>query len=255
MNISGSTLATAMALPGFLAVLLVYVSKRRMFIPSLAVNLLLGGFASFLFAFAIGRLVSPVVTAVAGSPESVRAAFANALLDAALPEELARLVTALSAIAMFHRVGKQDVILTCGMIGLGFALFENVLYSLTATSGAEILIGRAIPTISHAAVALIMGALLARAVSNGGQYRLRPLLLALSVPLLLHTLYDSGAFLFEIIELPDLPEDPAFVELRPLLVPLGTMLLTFGVGLVELFWGGRILIGLRKSSRHPEGPE
>ncbi|WP_442511333.1 PrsW family glutamic-type intramembrane protease [Novipirellula sp. SH528] len=210
--------------------------------------LIFSGFASFVLALVLSRILMPVEAFAAGDPGSVRTGLASAFLGAALPEELARIMVSICTIAAVRNVAGREVVVTCGMIGLGFALFENMLYALTTASGVELIVERAAPTVSHGATALIMGAFLERAISSGRRRRIGLFLLTLAVPCLLHGLYDFGAFVLEVCEFPDIPDEPNLADLKPLVAILAPMLLISSVGLVELIWGGRIVYGLRKQA-------
>jgi RsiW-degrading membrane proteinase PrsW (M82 family) len=248
LNVIPSAIAMSLVAPVVMAVLLICLSKRGGMIWALAAVFVVGGFISFLLAMALNRLVAPVEEHFAGAPGSIRAGLASSFLSAALSEELARLLTCIGTIAVLRHWIGREVIVTCGAIGLGFAMFENMLYSLTANTGVEILIGRTVPTISHGATALIMGSFLARAASGDGKIRIGPFVLALTAPLLLHGLYDFGSFLLEVTEFPVLPDNPSSADYKLLIAPLAIMFFVTVLGLVELGWSGRIVYQLRRTS-------
>lgn len=248
MNINAVSLVSSTVVPVFLGVLLIWVARRGQASLPFAMIFVLGGLVSFVFALAVSRLLTPVEALTGGAPASVRANLASAFLTAALPEELGRMVVSIGSIAIWRRLAERGVALTTAMIGLGFAMFENTLYSLTTAAGTAVIVERTVPTLSHAASALIMGALLQRAISKGRPWRIGLFLLALAVPCLLHGLYDFGAFMIEQSEFPDLPDEPTMADLKPLGPIFATMLMVTLVGLVELIWAGAILYGLRQGS-------
>lgn len=249
MNITAAHLTSSLVVPVLMAVLLIWGTRRGRSTLIFAVAFLAGGFVSFVLALGTSRLLLPLESLVAGVPGSIRAHLASAFLTAALPEELARFVTVNGLIAAARNSARREIVVTCGVVGLGFAMFENMLYSLTSPSAVASMLARVVPTLSHGCSALIMGALLDRAASNGRRLATGLLLLALAVPGLLHGLYDFGAFVLEASEFPDLPDDPGLADLKPLGPILATMLLTTAVGLVELIWSGRIVYDLRHASR------
>lgn len=209
---------------------------------------LAGGFTSFVIAVAASRILMPFESMVVGALRAVPASLATAFLTAAFPEELARIMVSFCSIAAMRNLAGRNVVVTCGMISVGFAMFENMLYSVTTTAGVEIIVERTVPTLSHWATGLIMGSFLERAVLSGRPVRIRLYLLTFAVPCLLHGLYDFGAFVLEASEFPDLPDEPTITDLKPLGAILAPILLLFSVGMVELIWGGRIMFGLRKKS-------
>jgi RsiW-degrading membrane proteinase PrsW (M82 family) len=251
LNVIPSAIAMSAVVPLVMAVLLICLSKRGGMIWAFAATFVVGGFGSFLLAMALNRLVAPVEEYFAGDPGSIRAGLASSFLSAALSEELARLLTCIGTMAVLRRWIGREVIVTCGTIGLGFAMFENMLYSLTANTGVEILIGRTVPTISHGAAALIMGSFLPQADSGGGMIRVWPFVCALTVPLVLHGLYDFGSFLLEVTEFPVLPDSPSAADYKLLIAPMAIMFFVTALGLVELGWSGFIVYQLRRTS--PEG--
>ena len=92
-----------------------------------------------------------------------------------------------------------------------------------------------------------MGSFLNRAYFAGPRRQILLLILAITVPLLLHGCYDFGAFLFEVTEFPELPEKPGFTDLKPLGTVFVTILLVSSVVIIELIWGVRIVWELRKA--------
>lgn len=237
----------SMVMPMIMAALLIYGSKRGGMALSFATTFALGGFASSVLAIGVNRVVMPIETLLAGDPTSIRAGLAGSFLSAAFPKESARLVTSILSMAVLGRFVGREVIVTCGMIGLGFAMFENLLYSLTATTSVEIVIARVIPLMSHGAVALIMSSFLAQAASPARMIHVWRVFLALAVPLLLHGLYGFASFLFEVTEFPVLPEEPSDADWKLLVPPVATMVLVTAVGLVELIWGGCMVYPLRRT--------
>ncbi|APH04575.1 glutamic-type intramembrane protease PrsW [Bacillus weihaiensis] len=75
-------------------------------------------------------------------------------------------------------------------VSLGFATLENILYLFA--NGVEYAIGRAIlPVSSHALFGVIMGYYLGKGKFSQGESRKKWIFLSWSLPILLHSIYDS----------------------------------------------------------------
>lgn len=257
LNISVSSIAASITLPVAMAMLLIWKVRREQSAFRFVVVFIFGGFVSFFLAALLSRSLLPVEALVLGEDESIQsnvseqtmsfsAILVSAFVFAALTEELGRIIAVLGSVFICRRLLDGGVILTSAMVGLGFAMLENIFYSLTMESGVGLLFGRMFPTISHCTSAMIMGSLLEPAVRRGRPLQLRFLLLAFGVPFLLHGLYDTAAFLIEYSEFPELPDEPTLADLKPLVWIFCPIVLVTLVGLVELTWAGIIIYRLAK---------
>jgi RsiW-degrading membrane proteinase PrsW (M82 family) len=245
-------MAVGFALPLLLAIGLVWLSRRRGALPALAALFLLGGLLSFALTSVLNGLLLPLEEAIGGAPDSTQARLASAFLTAALSEELPRLLIALAAALTLRGSAGRDIVLSCAMLGLGFAAYENVLYSLTVPGFVDVLIARLIPSLTHGTTALIMGSFLRWSLAERKWPRVGPLLLALAVPILLHGLYDFGAFVIEATDIPELPDEPTEAQMAVLWWPLTLLLLMLVLNLIELGWATWIVFALRR--RPPSEP-
>ena len=202
MNIDAPNLIVSAVLPASMALCLILIARRQGSMFTLCCVFLLGGLASFVFTHVLNRMLSPLEAIAAGPPGSICAAAASAFITAALSEELARLLTSIATFRVLRNLARVELTFVCAMIGLGFAMFENAICALTLASAAEVVIQRTIPTMSHGAVAMIMGSYLQHAVTADRRTSISAFIPALLIPLILHGLYDFGAFLVEVIEIP-----------------------------------------------------
>ena len=115
----------------------------------------------------------------------------GALFLAGLPEELAKLLIILLTLRIFRSKIRNvyEVILVGAGVGLGFTLFEEFAYG---GGGANLL--RLFCLAAHMVFGILMAGYLAEArydrMTNQGSPALQ-VLLAIAVPMLIHTLYDA----------------------------------------------------------------
>jgi protease PrsW len=133
------------------------------------------------------------------------APFENALLFAAVPEELVK-VSIIAAVALRSRAFDEpmDGVVYGTAVGLGFAAVENLFYVFAAKTAWEfVAIMRAVSSVPlHGAFGAIAGAYIARARFGGalGAHHTTPwrrqrlFLLAWLVPMALHALFDGSLF-------------------------------------------------------------
>lgn len=128
-----------------------------------------------------------VVKAVGASP--LAAGFLDAFFEAAIPEELCKLLV-VWLYASRHREFDEpmDGIVYGAVASLGFATLENVLY--TMSGGMGVAVARALTAVPcHASWGAIMGYYVGQARFGSGK-RTRHWLLAFLIPTVLHGLYD-----------------------------------------------------------------
>lgn len=93
-------------------------------------------------------------------------------------------------------IKRYDGIVFGVSLSLGFASLENVFYLIA--NGLETAIGRALlPVSSHALFGVLMGYYMGRAKVEP-QQRVKHLTLSLFFPIILHSVYDSILFVFDI---------------------------------------------------------
>ena len=252
MNFDAPKLIVSAALPAWMVICVILIGRRQGNWFTLCWVFWLGGLACFVLTHLLNRVLLPLEEIAAGPIGSIRAAAFSAFITAALSEELSRLLTSIGAFCALKRFPRVEMIFVCAMIGLGFALFENALYALTLANAIEVVVQRTIPTMSHGAVALIMGSFLQRADAADRRTAIRSFVLALVVPLILHGLYDFGAFFVEVIEIPDQAGIESSLDTATLGAMLAIMLLGLSVLLVELIWASRIVLAARKNTRRQD---
>ena len=147
-------------------------------------------FLSFIFFLGIGFIVMKAglnTNEMARVPGSILGAF----LLAGLPEELAKLLIILLTLRIFRSKIRNvyEVILVGAAVGLGFTLFEEFAYG---GGGANLL--RLLVIAAHMVFGILMTRHLAQArydrMTNQGSPA-REVLLAILIPVLVHTLYDA----------------------------------------------------------------
>jgi|GEM_PF-6587643 len=246
MTLNGLTAMQAIALPVVLGLMLM-VLLRRTAHPIVAVAaLLFGGWGAMrLTGMLLSRLPSvlPEGQLLASTPAQ---AWESGLLEAAIPEEVAKgIIMAVFILAARRIYGTRTGPLLGGMVGLGFALFENLMYAMTEPGY------RVMAVLSHGSWGIILGWLLQQAMFAA---RLKPLkvLLAFIPTIMLHGLMDALIFLMDVLEVrygADLAAEdiPASALLTALGLVLGSMLISIG----ELAWATVIVWRTRRESgRH-----
>jgi RsiW-degrading membrane proteinase PrsW (M82 family) len=167
-------------------------------------------------------------------------AWLSGFVDAAIPEEIAKGVWILVFLIGWRQYSSRHGALIGGLVGLGFALRENLSYAQTAPEW------RVMAAFSHAAWGVIMGNLLQRAVIDT-PWRFHAILWAFIPPILLHGLLDSSIFLVEAYESKtglNPTQSQATAVLSPVL--FFAMLTTFAVDIFSIAWAIRVIRILRR---------
>ena len=148
---------------------------------------------SFLLFLGIGFLLDKAGFSTQHLPYFIRSVIA-AFISAGLPEEITKFLMILLTLLVFRRKIRNvyEYILIGAAVGFGFTLLEEFLYGSDAGITA---IARLITVASHMVFGIIMARHLGTTRYNKmkgsgsvtGEY-----VLALLVPILLHTLYDAG---------------------------------------------------------------
>ncbi len=148
---------------------------------------------SFLLFLAIGYLLDKAGVSTKQLPAFFRSV-AAAFISAGLPEEITKFLMILLTMLVFRSRIRNvyEYILIGAAVGFGFTLLEEVLYGSGSEMTAAI---RLLTVASHMVFGIIMAKHLGTAKYNKikgsgsvtGEY-----VLALIVPILLHTLYDAG---------------------------------------------------------------
>ena len=148
---------------------------------------------SFPLFLAIGSLLDKAGVSTQQLPPFIRSVVV-AFISAGLPEEIAKFLMIVLTLLIFHSKVRNvyEYILIGAAVGFGFTLLEEFLYG----SDSWILtVTRLLTVASHMVFGIIMAKHLGKAKYNkvkgsgsvAGQY-----VLALLVPIILHTLYDAG---------------------------------------------------------------
>jgi len=175
------------------------------------------GFSVAIPIAGIASLYAPLIATI----ESVRLhAAAVAFLEAAIPEELGKLLV-VTCILLRHEDLRRpvDAIILTVLVGLGFATIENLYYVFSSENWTETAMLRAITAVPmHATVGIIMGYLGARfilAVRN----RL-PLLAAMFFfPTILHGMYDYPVFAIQnLLAQHDRLDDSVYLEFQGIFI-------------------------------------
>ena len=164
--------------------------------PQAAVPVVLGAVStvlSFLLFLGIGYLLDKAGVSTKQLPSFIRSVVA-AFISAGLPEEITKFLMILLTLLIFRgRIRNvYEYILIGAGIGFGFTLLEEFLYG--SAEGMTAIV-RLLTVASHMVFGIIMARHLGTAKYNKikgsgsvtGEY-----VLALIVPILLHTLYDAG---------------------------------------------------------------
>ena len=164
--------------------------------PQAVVPVVLGAVStvlSFLLFLGIGYLLDKAGVSTKQLPPFIRSVTA-AFISAGLPEEITKFLMILLTLLVFRgRIRNvYEYILIGAGVGFGFTLLEEFLYGSAEMMTA---IARLLTVASHMVFGIIMGGHLGTAKYNkikgsgsvAGEY-----VLALIVPILLHTLYDAG---------------------------------------------------------------
>lgn len=229
--------------PVVMALFFLLVLRRQSRWWWLAVALVAGFYGAFdLNTAFLNRL--PSLTA-GDDPASPREAWLSALVDAAIPEEVAKGAMLLLVLAVLRRAGCGHGALLGALVGIGFSFRENLAYCANVP---EL---RLIAAVDHGVWGLIMGHALqigwrpATSVTLDVPAPAAPtiprtwtrwtglmaarVLIGFGVPILLHTLTDAAFFLMEFYD-PALPTVPTDEESIPDPLALASM----GMGVLTL---------------------
>lgn len=233
MNLSVVSVTGALMPAVIIAAVMWLVLRQRSAFTAAAV-LILGGAMCHVFTILIlrGLSVFGVVT-LEGETTTLSGAALDAFIHAAFPEELARFLLLLLVCAILRCWSKPaEVVQHCALISIGFAAIENLFYSFISTENLAVLF-RVVPTLSHAFDGVIMGYLVAGTMV-ASDWRWMRMTLAVSVPMILHFLFDFGQFGVEVlgpkIDALDLEAEPSFEAVG--LIGGGLLLM----GLPPLVW-------------------
>ncbi len=159
------------------------------------VKILLKCFVGGMFSIILSLLISvPVSTLSAYFVTPEAKAFFTAFMQAAIPEETAKLAV------LFWLVWKSkdfdqhyDGIVYAVFVSLGFAMVENIMYVVEGGLGVAVI--RAVLSVpGHGFFGVFMGYHIALARFHSGSQRTRQLLLAFLVPVILHGIFDYLLF-------------------------------------------------------------
>ena len=175
------------------------------------------GFSVAIPIAGIASLYAPEIATI----ESVRLhAAAVAFLEAAIPEELGKLLV-VTCILLRHEDLRRpvDAIILTVLVGLGFATIENLYYVFSSENWTETAMLRAITAVPmHATVGIIMGYLGARFIL-ADRNRL-PLLAAMFIfPTILHGMYDYPVFAIQnLLTQHDHLDDSVYLEFQGIFI-------------------------------------
>jgi RsiW-degrading membrane proteinase PrsW (M82 family) len=242
MMLTSIALAKAVAIPIALAVLLAAVARRSANLWCLLAVFLSGILGAFSLNASIIRNLPAILPADQLQATTCGQAWLSGFAEAAVPEELSKGLWMLVFLVGWRRYAAEHGALIGGLVGLGFALRENLGYAQTAAEW------RLMGAFSHAAWGVIMGSLFQRALA-GSPRCVRRVVWAFIPPILLHGLLDTSVFLVELYEsrtglTPTGPQMNA--ALNPAL--LSAMLLTLVIELASLFWAIRLILARPRPS-------
>ena len=247
--LTGIALVKAITVPLLLGLLLI-VSLRRTSNPIRAITALaVGGLAAFVFNAVLLRLVPPVYSEGQLLTTTATQAWLSGFLEAALPEELSKGAVMTLLLLVWRGSGARQGALLGGMVGLGFALFENLMNALVAPDF------RVLAVVSHGAWGIIMGRLLQWALIDS-KPAFWKVLLAFPPTVIFHGLIDTTIFLVEVHESKYGP-DPVGegVPASAILAMFAAMVLTMAISIIELVWATLIVWRVRRSLQLTANPD
>jgi len=203
-------------------------------------------FETLLIALAIGALTAfPAISAAMffdwiSFPDAGLhfQAFADAFLEAALPEEVSKFVGIYLCLyrARDEISSPYDIVVLAVAVSIGFAALENMFYIGDAANWTGTAFSRSLTAVpGHAFTGAIMGTFIAHA-----RVKRRPWLFltaALMVPILLHGLYDYFLFLEQIILTKNLTAQFELAEYAQ----LAFILTVCGEGALSIVASGQLL--------------
>lgn len=204
-----------------------------------AVPVLLGVLSilvSFLITIGMGLLALAAGRSAGNIANPVLKALARAFLGAGLAEELAKLLMILLSFRLFRPKNLYEYILIGAAVGTGFTIHEEVLYA-----GSLAGIGRMVTVAMH----MVYGVIMAYRLGMARYKKLRgesgvnkERVLALALPVLLHTVYDASTVFNPAI---DALEDNDALQLASIVIGVAALL----VGAV---WQVLVLVRLKKQA-------
>ncbi|MHA3772965.1 PrsW family glutamic-type intramembrane protease [Verrucomicrobiota bacterium sgz303538] len=241
MTLTGIALFKAVVFPITLALLLTVLTRRSANRWCMLAAFLSGGLGAFSLHSSLLRSLPSFQPSDQLQVTTAGQAWFSAFVEAAIPEEFSKGVWMLVFLVGWRQYTAGHGVLLGGLIGLGFALRENLAYGQIAPEW------RVMPAVCHGAWGVIMGSLLQRA-GTGPQWSFPRIVWGFIPTTLLHGLLDSSMFLVEAHESqtglsPANPQSDAAAS--PLL--LVEMAGTFIVALLSLIWSIRIVQALRRS--------
>ena len=193
-----------------------------------------GMVCTFLLSMILRRFVTPGLSSLEAL-NTLSAALPFAILRVGLPEEGAKALAAMIALAPFwRRASPAEAFQAALFVAVGFAIVENQGYTM-AFSEAAILIafGRGfLATLTHTLLAMIFGAFLMRFAARGWQHWHLPIIGCLAAAGC-HALYDAGLLPILAEYLKTKTVDPSTV-LTVLPVVIGGIALVLVAGLWSL---------------------
>jgi RsiW-degrading membrane proteinase PrsW (M82 family) len=176
------------------AVLIWYLYRKDKANPEPPLNLVLAFAAGVLSVFLSLAVTTPMslMGIDFSQSESMIGQSLEALLMAALPEEMAKLLMFLVVLHFMKNFDEYfDGAVYCGIVGLGFAGFENIMYIAGAEDIIGMSIGRALMSIpAHFSFGIAMGYFFARSWFDRNKNWLY-YLLVIAVPVFNHWVYDA----------------------------------------------------------------
>lgn len=199
-----------------------------------------GGLGAFSINSSILRNLPSMLPSEQIHATTVQQAWLSAFVEAAIPEELAKGIWTLVFLVGWRQYTRTHGGLIGGLIGLGFALRENLAFAQTAPEW------RVMGAVSHGAWGIILGSLLERAI---GRIRARfPAVAAAFLPtILLHGLIDGSIFLVEAFE-SETGLNPETADTAAVASPvlLMEMALTLAIDALSIAWAIRWIRQIRR---------
>lgn len=220
----------AISIPIVAAVLLVFLFRQSAPTWRSLATFLFGGWGAFSLNSAILRSLPSVLPPDQLFANTPSQAFLSAFVEAAIPEEFAKGIWILLLLFVWRRYFSRHAAYIGGLVGLGFAMRENLAYAQTAEEW------RVLAVFCHGAWGAIAGHLLQGAIDTT-PLRLWKFLWAIVPSILLHGLLNTTIFLVEVYDPTTvdtvLETDPNDDVSPALLIP---MLGTCAVAIVSWVW-------------------
>lgn len=241
MTLTYIAIGQAVAFPILFAAVLVLLIRRSANAWGLALAFLFGMLGAFSLHQSILRNLPSMLPEDHLKATSAGQAWLSGFVDASIPEELSKGVWIIVLLIGWRQYTLGHGALIGGLVGLGFALRENLAYAQTVPEW------RILGALSHGEWGVIMGSLLQCALSDSAR-RFRIAAGAFLAPIMLHGLLDASIFLVDAYEAKNgiNPMDPLPAEkIGPGLV--SAMLMTVVMEIVSLVWAIRLIRSVRRS--------